>query len=362
MPKEKTKKEEKAEARLYDPKRFISLAQVQDFQRIPTGWAAFDLYTDGGFPRGANSLIVGPKGTGKTNLALMGIAGYQRLYPKEKILYNNVDNKLDTDWAETLGTNNEMIEEFRPTSAEECHDITYHVAEKRMDLGLVLIDSLAALSSEREVIGKQEMGVAALANNKFFRKMTTLQLLRARKGHPLTLIVINQERVKVGLFPVPTIPGGLQQEYQAALLVKFMKADPHIDKATGLPLAITMRYRFDKNHGGANGYTAETKMATTPHGPWLPGMVMDHEFLWVWWWRFGLPYSGKKEELIQHWRDNKKEYEEAKKLVGRTFKDWISGKLGSTIIKEEAKEKKEDAAVIEVEGGTIDEQASMDES
>src|SRR5688572_14692250 len=119
MPKAKTAAELKKEALLYDPKRFVTLSKVQEFPRIPTGIAAIDIYTCGGIPHGTNTLVSGPAGTGKTNSAIKMIVGYQRLYPKDKVLYCNSNNKMDKEWAEILGTNNDMIEEYRPDSAED---------------------------------------------------------------------------------------------------------------------------------------------------------------------------------------------------------------------------------------------------
>ena len=338
----------KRDDRLYDPTRFVKLANVPDFERIPTGMAAFDTYTCGGFPVGTISLLSGPAGTGKTNFAICGIIGFQQRYPTARALYLNADNKVDTPWALQLGVDGERVEVFSPDSADQAHDVTYHLCQKHKEIGYVLVDSLAALSPEGEAIGEDDIGTAAKMNNKFFRKMTALQLIRMREGHPLTFVVINQERVKVGgKFPVPILPGGKQQEFQAALWLKFTAADAHVHPKLGIPLAITMHYHFKKNQGGANNYPGETRMAITPHGKWRPGQMIDHEFVWIWGTYLGLMKSRGnlgveynhqtwvKPALIAHWEDDPEAYRAAKRDLLATFKEWKKGKIDAHFAKED---------------------------
>ena len=326
------------ERRLYDPTRLVKLSAVPDFERIATGIAAVDTYTCGGVPVGTMALFSGPQGSGKTNLGIFTIAGFQRLYPKAKVLYINADNKLDVPWAIQLGVDKERVEVYRPTSTDDAHDMIYHICEKRRDVGLVFTDSLAALSPEDEIIGGQEMGLGPRMNNKFFRKMTMLQLGRLNIGKPLTHVVINQERMKIvpgQKFPLWTIPGGKQQEFQAALWVKFNQPDLHVDKLTGLPIAITMRYVLKKNQGGASGYPAETCIVTTPHQQWRPGQLLDHEFIWLWGFRLGVFKGLQKAPLLASWEDEAAAYANAKREVQGVFQQWLNGKQKATFIKEE---------------------------
>jgi adenosyl cobinamide kinase/adenosyl cobinamide phosphate guanylyltransferase len=336
VPKKASKEDD--DRRLYDPKRLIKLSDVPDFARIPTSAAAFDMYTAGGLPAGTTTLVSGPMGSGKSNFAILGMVGYQRTHPKGMALYVNANNKIDPPWAERLGADRTRIDVYRPTSTDEAHDIIYHVADKRRDMGFVLVDDLASLSPEDEIIGEQEVGISARMNNKFFRKMTMLQLHRQTIGKPLTLCVINQERVKVAVgqkFPTPIIPGGKQQEFAAALWVKFLTPDLHIDKPTGIPIAITMRYVFKKNQGGASGYPAETTIVTTPHGKWKPGQLLDHEFVWLWGRRLGVLKGLRKEPLITSWEDDAPAYATAARDVQAAFKAWYAGERPSGFFKEE---------------------------
>lgn len=315
------------------------LADLPDFERIPTGMAAMDLFTSGGIPLGTNSLFSGAPSSGKTVTVTAALANYLRRFPKSKCLYINADNKLTKDGLALRQGDGSRVETIYPDTAEDAEDVVLNTADKRKDVGIVIIDSLASLTSDKEVLGGDEMGVLAKAHNKFIRKFTAVQVRRAVSTHPLTLWIINQERRTIGLYATRYVPGGTQQTFQAALWVEFDKADNHIDKKTQIPIADTFRYHFRKNEGGAKGWSGETRMATTPHGHWRVGDFIDHEFTFLWAKRLGLlrlrkdqGYQSKdkiqyQEDWIAEWENTPETYHNLKIELTQAFIAWRKSEL-----------------------------------
>lgn len=192
--------------------------------RIPTGFFAFDMATGGGIPRGRCSIIYGPESSGKTNLALRSVANHQRMYTKLTCVYVDLENSFDPKWAEAMGVDTKKLVVIRPDYAEQVVDIVEALLHTS-DVGLVVVDSLAAMVTTQETNNSAEkavVGGAGLVIGKLVRK-TTLALSRADKeGRSPTLIYINQIRFKVGvMFGDPeTMPGGKAPGYQASLIVR----------------------------------------------------------------------------------------------------------------------------------------------
>jgi len=333
-------------AKLYNPTHRILLAALPDFERVPTGWAPIDVFTNGGIPRGATTLISGAEATGKTTLAEFCLAHYLRQFPNEWGLYINSDNKLDKQTMLDRGIALNRMTTLSPSTAEEAWWVAYAEAQAQPKLGVIIVDSLASFSPAKEEIGGEEMALAARLNNKSFRKFTALQLHRLSIGNPLSLLVVNQTRWKTGLFPTVVLPGGNQQRFQAALWVKFEKADEHIDKATQIPIAKTFRYTLIKNEGGATGFPGETRMATNPHGRWLPNDIIDEEFTWLWATRLGVlqnkgakgsEYQGEhgpREFWVTKWEDSKESYALVKEATIKAFREWRKGERKISFLQE----------------------------
>lgn len=316
-----------------------TLSDLPDFDRIPTGMAALDTFTSGGLPLGTNSLFSGAAGSGKTVMVAAALGNYLRRFPSARCIYVNADNKLTKDVLALRQADPSRVEPVFPDTAEAAEDNVLHAATKRLDVGIVIFDSLASLTSDKEVIGEDEMGVMAKAHNKFIRKFTAIQVQRSISKHPLTLWIINQERRTIGLYATRYVPGGKQQEFNAALWVEFDKADNHIDAKTKIPIADTFRYHFRKNEGGAKGWSGETRMATTPHGKWRVGDFIDYEFTWLWAKRLGVLQTQdkqqKREEWIAEWESNPMSYYTIKQQIIPAFIAWRKSELPAKFLEDQ---------------------------
>ncbi len=197
--------------------------ELIDIVRIPTGYFAFDLASGGGFPRGRISIIYGPESSGKTNLVLKLIANHQRLWPDQQCVFFDIENTYDPDWAEKLGVNNKALYLSKPEYAEQCVDMVESLL-RATDIGLVAIDSLAAMVTTQEFNSSAEkanVGGSALAVGKLIRK-SVLSLTRAEKENRMpSLVLVNQTRWKIGKYGNPeTQPGGNAPQFACSMRVR----------------------------------------------------------------------------------------------------------------------------------------------
>ena len=172
---------------------------------ISTGSASLDHCLGiGGFPQGRIVEIYGPEGAGKTTLALSALAQAQKM---GKVgVFIDAEHALDIHNAVTLGVDTDPLLFSQPDSGEEALQIASTVIER--GAGIVIIDSVAALTPKAEIegqIGDHHMALQARMMGQAMRKIAPLA---ASKN--CTVILINQLRMKVGvIFGNPeTTPGG----------------------------------------------------------------------------------------------------------------------------------------------------------
>ncbi len=321
---------------------------MEPIGRIPTGIAPFDLYTGGGIPEGTTSLLTGVEGSGKSTTAIRAIAGFQKMYPDKSVFYVNAENKLDPQWIKTHGGNPQKVAVFFPSTTEEAQYLIREVATQRDDVGLVIVDSLAALCPERESEAEpneEQMGIAARLNNKFMRQLTSIQLSLFQKKRSLTVILINQERESLKLYGGTVIPGGKGQRFHAALWCKFLKSENKVDMKLQVPISTTIRFVLIKNIGNPSQWPGQADMCITPHSKWKPGQFMDHEFVWLWGTQRlpllrnrgtkGYEYQSlflPKKDWIAKWEDDPVAYAQAKQDLHILFQKWINGEIKENFI------------------------------
>lgn len=197
--------------------------------RIPTGWFPLDLATGGGFPMGGVSVVYGPESSLKTTVALKAIAQCQRIKPHLKCVLLDLEGAYEPAWGHTLGLNNDELVYALPDYAEQVVDMTTALLQAD-DIGIIVIDSLAAMSPENEVVSSAEkvsVGGAGLIISKFYRKMTTCINQAKREGRFPLVIAINQIRHKVGVMygDPETQPGGFAFKFASKLTLRMYGKD-----------------------------------------------------------------------------------------------------------------------------------------
>jgi len=207
--------------------------------RIPTGIFPLDLALGGGFPLGRPSEIYGMEGSGKTSIALL-LGGYvQRVLKKKVVLIEFGSETLDAPWAQKLGVYLKDLIVMRPDTCEQAVDMheAFLYAE---DVGMVLLDSVGALTTENEIekgADTAAVGGSSALVSKMMRKCGVALSVEAKKGHHPTPIFINQIRHKIGQMHgnPETTPGGNLLRFACHMRVKIYGKDKFLKETDNLP-------------------------------------------------------------------------------------------------------------------------------
>lgn len=248
--------------------------------RIPTGLFPLDLAMGGGFPINKVSMIYGPESSSKTNIALLAIANFQRMFPELTNLFLDVENSYDPDWAAKLGVDREKIVVIKPSYGEQVVDII-ESALYTPDCGLVVLDSIAAVLTTREMNNSAE--IANVGGNTLLvgglTRKTTLALMQAEKaGRKSTLLYINQIRSKVGVVMgnPETLPGGNAPKFQSNIVLRVHGkniVDPKVSKV--MPVIKEVSFKIQKWKCPVLCASGMIRMVMLPHGGFTTGQCDD---------------------------------------------------------------------------------------
>lgn len=222
---------------------------------IPTGSLTLDTTLGiGGYPRGRIIHLYGNAGSGKTTLCLHAIYEAQKM--GLNTLYIDAENSLDVFYARSIGVDVNEMYILQPDYGEQA----FYVANEAVGsgaIGLVVVDSVAALVPKRELegdVGDSHVGLQARMMSQACRMMTGVL---ARNN--VTAIFVNQLRANVSTagFGAPgDIPtGGKALDYYASVIMKISRIQglKDNDEASGHRAKVEVR----KNKLSAPYRTAE---------------------------------------------------------------------------------------------------------
>ncbi|MGW2786336.1 recombinase RecA [Streptomyces populi] len=182
---------------------------------IPTGSIALDLALGvGGLPRGRVVEIYGPESSGKTTLALHAMANAQKA--GRTAAFIDAEYGLDLEYAKRLGVDTDTLLVCQPDNGEQALQIADTLIHSGA-LGLIVIDSVAALVPRAEIegeMGDPHVGLQARLMSQALRKISG-----ALSHSGTTMIFINQLREKIGVvFGSPeTTTGGRALKFYASV-------------------------------------------------------------------------------------------------------------------------------------------------
>ncbi len=188
---------------------------------IPTGSIALDLALGvGGMPRGRIIEIYGGESSGKTTLSLHVVAEAQR--KGGTCAFIDAEHGMDPDYAKRIGVKVDDLLISQPDSGEQALQIVETLV-KTGDVDVIVVDSVAALTPQREIegeIGDQHIGLQARMMSQACRKLAGMM-----SKTNTVVIFINQTRMKVGMvFGNPeTTPGGLALKFYASVRVNLTR-------------------------------------------------------------------------------------------------------------------------------------------
>lgn len=200
----------------------LSDASYPTQESVPTGSIGLDIALGiGGLPRGRVVEIYGPESSGKTTLAIHVIAEAQK--KGDICAFIDAEHAFDKEYAANLGVDVDNLVINQPDYGEQALGI----AEKLINsgaIGVVVIDSVAALVPKKELDGEMDdtsMGLHARLMSKALRKITG-----AAKKNNVILIFINQLREKIGvMFGSPEVTtGGNSLKFYASVRIDIRRS------------------------------------------------------------------------------------------------------------------------------------------
>lgn len=149
----------------------------------------------GGYPKGRIIEIYGPESSGKTTFALHAIAEMQK--SGGYAAFVDAEHALDPAYARKLGVDVDNLILSQPDTGEQALEITEALIRSGA-VGMVVVDSVAALVPEAEIsgeMGDSHVGLQARLMSQAMRKLSGI----ISKTNTIC-IFINQIREKVGVF------------------------------------------------------------------------------------------------------------------------------------------------------------------
>ena len=222
----------------------LGSTSVKPWDSISTGAANLDVALGiGGLPRGRVVEIFGPESSGKSTIALTTVAKAQQM--GLTCAYIDAEHALDPVYMQAIGIDLDNLLLAQPDHGEQGLDIADSLI-RTGDIGIIVIDSVAALVPKAELDGEMDqahMGLQARMMAKALRKLTGLAA-----QHGTLIIFINQLRNKIGvMFGNPeTTPGGMSLKFYASVRIDVRKREDIKDKS-GESVGVTVKAKIIKN-------------------------------------------------------------------------------------------------------------------
>jgi recombination protein RecA len=188
---------------------------------ISTGSLGLDIALGiGGLPRGRVVEIFGPEASGKTTLALHGIAETQRSGGVAAFI--DAEHALDAIYAKALGVNIDDLLISQPDTGEQALEITETLVRSGA-VDMIVVDSVAALVPRAEIEG--EMGDAHMGLQARLMSQALRKLSGAISKSKTCVLFINQIRMKIGvMFGNPeTTTGGKALKFYSTVRLDIRK-------------------------------------------------------------------------------------------------------------------------------------------
>ena len=184
-------------------------------ETVPTGSLSLDIALGlGGLPKGRIVEVYGPESSGKTTVALHGVAEVQKRGGIAGFI--DAEHALDPVYARNIGVDIDNLYISQPDCGEQALEITETMVRSGA-VDIVVVDSVAALVPKAEIdgdMGDSHVGLQARLMSQALRKLTAV----ISKSNCI-VIFINQLREKVGvMFGNPeTTTGGRALKFYSSV-------------------------------------------------------------------------------------------------------------------------------------------------
>lgn len=230
--------------------------------RITLDSVGLNYILGGGFGKGRIYVLSGPFSGGKSSLATYLACQVQKYSDKKNVVYMDFEYSFDTDHAEEMGLDiDNNFKMVRPKSGEDCYNLIQDIADTG-EVGLIILDSISALSSNAQLEDDNLSGFSgsknAIVNSNGLKKI--LPHLNANK---CSMIIICQERANVGSMYGPDFTissGGKATLFYSSFNARVTRTDDIIDEKTKEIVGLNIRVRNTKNKLGIPKRDANLKL------------------------------------------------------------------------------------------------------
>lgn len=217
------------------------------YREIDELTAPYDMLGWGGFPRKHITEVFGTKGAGKTSLMkqIVNFNTYNEDQGPLAVLYVDVENGLLNAPENVLVTNNPLLEDVEEMICQ---------ALEADEFDLIVVDSVAMLTSKQELAGDREAMMAKpKAMSKMIRRINAnLRVLgdngKLKDSPGCAVVFVNQLRDTGNSFGVKEFtPGGRALEYGASLRLELRSAKADKIMKEGKPVGQKVRVKIEKS-------------------------------------------------------------------------------------------------------------------
>ena len=217
--------------------------------RLPVGIKPLDDFLGGGFPLNRVTMIYGPESTGKTLLCQYATRATQQA--GKRVLLLDAERSYDKGWWDTTGVDTDALIVSQPATGEKAIDVIEMVLKADPDIGLVVVDSLAALHPAfiiEESAESQSVAMQPRLLGRMFAKV--LPLLHGRAFMSTNQIRIQMTKGAGGVITSEGFPGGWAVRHNTHMILR-TKRDEWLADTDKRRYGFVMEIWMSKNKTGA---------------------------------------------------------------------------------------------------------------
>jgi recombination protein RecA len=243
-----------------DGGRYFFASTDSQLQFVHTGSTTLDMVLGGGWPLGRVINVIGDNSSGKTLLAIEGMANFALQYPKGKIRYREPEAAFLPEYAGALGLPLDRGELTRgdgssgPDTVEKFYnDLDRFLKKLKGNPGMYVLDSLDALSDEAELnrgFGEASYGTGKAKDMSQMFRLVTSRIEESR----VCLLIISQTRDRIGVTfgRKYTRSGGRALDFYASIILYLahIKEISRTVEGVKRPVGVQVKAKCTKNKVG----------------------------------------------------------------------------------------------------------------
>lgn len=210
-------------------------------KRLLTGIPQLDVILGGGFPYGRMVMLVGPESTGKTLISQYAVAAQQKSEKRPHALLIDAERSFDQDWWAASGVDVSELLVSLPPTAEDAIDVMHAAFEHDAKLGIVVLDSVAALTPRPTLDEPADQKFMGLLANLVTRMLQVVMPLNKQA----IFIVINQMRENLRGHE-EIYPGGRALRHQSHIILRTRREGWILDKEERIGFTMEVACRKNK--------------------------------------------------------------------------------------------------------------------